>query len=425
MSETDNLLRGAYLQVIEREPKTRIQQFIYDTCQRHQTYTLTYLHRVLAGDSSPRPQRDVKAVLIKAVNDSCNLACRNCYEGPVGFRSGGGKMSEAQLEIIIRDLLAVPRRDIQFLWHGGEPLLAGIPFYQTAVRFQRRFNPHDCVIWNGLQTNGLLLDDRWIDFIKQEGFGVSISLDGPARFHNRYRVTKRGGGSFEQVAAKMALLRSADIEFNVITVVDDELATAPDEYYDLVTELGLKNIDIHPACNIGVPGGSHVDPGKYAAFACRIFECWLDRNDGTMRISVVEEFFRALVGNPVKTCYHAGVCSDIFAVEGNGSVIPCTRPFDRTIHTFGNVHQQPIAEIINGGRLKAFRAADNAAQHQARACRWFGICHNGCPQHRTVNGKQDISGASVFCTCVSGNPGGNFAIWQHMFDRVSGAFREA
>jgi uncharacterized protein len=70
-------------------------------------------------------------------------------------------MSDAVLERLTSEALA-GGHDVVFHWHGGEPLLAGIDFYERAVALQRAFSSSGQVVTNTVQTNGTLLNDRWV-----------------------------------------------------------------------------------------------------------------------------------------------------------------------------------------------------------------------------------------------------------------------
>lgn len=77
-------------------------------------------------------------ILAKPIGPACNLACRYCYypqgETPVE------KMNESTLEVFIcRYIAAQPAsaREINIVWQGGEPLLAGIGFYKKVIALQQ------------------------------------------------------------------------------------------------------------------------------------------------------------------------------------------------------------------------------------------------------------------------------------------------
>lgn len=101
-------------------------------------------------------------ILMKPIGPACNLACRYCYypqdETPVN------KMDDARLEQFIRRYIAAQpagAREINFVWQGGEPLLAGLSFYKKALALQARYAPDGVTISNSLQTNGTLINDAW------------------------------------------------------------------------------------------------------------------------------------------------------------------------------------------------------------------------------------------------------------------------
>ncbi len=100
-------------------------------------------------------------------------------------------MSESILErYIVQYIDAFPGEVINFSWHGAEPTVLELDYFQKIVALQRKHQPPDRRITNGIQTNGTLLDDDWCRFLAAEGFAVGISLDGPQEMHDRYRVTK-------------------------------------------------------------------------------------------------------------------------------------------------------------------------------------------------------------------------------------------
>ena len=89
-------------------------------------------------------------VMAKPVGSACNLNCRYCYY--IEKHTGGGVMSDAVLEAYIRQYMeAQSGQDILFTWHGGEPTLAGLPFYRRAMKLQKQYG-QGMRISNSLQT---------------------------------------------------------------------------------------------------------------------------------------------------------------------------------------------------------------------------------------------------------------------------------
>lgn len=126
-------------------------------------------------------------VMLKPVGARCNLACDYCYYLEKSRLYPGNLstvMSDALLERFIDQYIhAQTQAHVLFTWHGGEPLLLPLSFYRRAVELQqRRADGH--VIDNCLQTNGTLLTDEWCDFLREQGWLVGISIDGPADLHD-------------------------------------------------------------------------------------------------------------------------------------------------------------------------------------------------------------------------------------------------
>ena len=131
-------------------------------------------------------------VMVKPVGSRCNMRCSYCYylsRDQYSTHEVQTVMSDQMLERLIRDTIkASPGPVVSFVWHGGEPTLAGLDFYKEAVRIQKKYLPQGKTCWNNLQTNGLLLDEEWCDFLKKENFDVGISIDGIRLVHDKYRL---------------------------------------------------------------------------------------------------------------------------------------------------------------------------------------------------------------------------------------------
>ncbi len=76
--------------------------------------------------------------------------------------------------------------EVTFNWHGGEPMLLGLDFFRKVVELQRKYAGTKRV-GNDLQTNGVLLDDAWCEFLKEHRFYVGLSIDGPKHLHDQFR----------------------------------------------------------------------------------------------------------------------------------------------------------------------------------------------------------------------------------------------
>ena len=137
---------------------------------------------------------DSFSLLLKPASGDCNLRCGYCFYLPKReLFPTPRRMSPETLEAVVRRFFACPMPVHAFAWQGGEPTLMGLDFYRSAVRFQRLLAPPGARVTNAFQTNGVLLDDEWAAFLRENRFLVGVSLDGPERLHNRHRRAQGGG----------------------------------------------------------------------------------------------------------------------------------------------------------------------------------------------------------------------------------------
>src|ERR1700685_382320 len=95
-------------------------------------------------------------------------------------------------------------RPLSVVLHGGEPLLMGFDAMLRLVKGLKSTLRADAGLH--IQTNGVLLSDKFIDLFAYHDVGISISLDGPAKIHDRNRLDHQGRGSHEQVTSAIARL---------------------------------------------------------------------------------------------------------------------------------------------------------------------------------------------------------------------------
>ncbi len=121
-------------------------------------------------------------LLIKPSGSDCNMDCKYCFYKDRAPEVGQGKqrMSNEVLEKLIKDYLQLGFPVANFSWQGGEPTLMGLDFYKRLVELQKQYGTGGQKVSNALQTNAILLDEKWCQFLHDYKFLVGISIDGPA-----------------------------------------------------------------------------------------------------------------------------------------------------------------------------------------------------------------------------------------------------
>ncbi|MBP1689030.1 MAG: anaerobic sulfatase maturase, partial [Deltaproteobacteria bacterium] len=187
--------------------------------------------------------------MIKPIGSTCNLDCTYCYylhKKELLEQPSAPRMSDEMLEQHVRQYIeAQTGNDVVFSWQGGEPALLGLDFFRKVVAVEAEYKKSHQRIENDLQTNGMLLDDEWAVFLKQNNFLIGLSCDGPKRLHDHYRVTKGGELTHDRVMASASLLRGHGVPFNALCVVNRESVKYPlDVYRFLTRELGVRRVQL-------------------------------------------------------------------------------------------------------------------------------------------------------------------------------------
>ncbi len=140
--------------------------------------------------------------------ESCNLACKYCYCRTNQALRKGLMPEDVALRAI--DFLMerggggkFPSYEVTFF--GGEPLL-NKPVMKKVIAYLETLVGHSAELHFSLTTNGTLLDDEVIHYIKKYNFGLMISIDGPPHVHDAMRPFRNGRGSFERVARNVKRL---------------------------------------------------------------------------------------------------------------------------------------------------------------------------------------------------------------------------
>jgi uncharacterized protein len=368
------------------------------------------------------PERPWKAfqAMAKPTGPVCNLDCQYCfylekeklYAGQTTWA-----MPDAVLESYIRQYIeAQPVPTVCFGWQGGEPTLLGVEFFYKAVQLQKRYAGGK-QITNALQTNGLLLDDRWGEFLAQNQFLVGLSIDGPRELHDRYRVSKGGQPTFDRVRHGLECLKQHRVEFNTLTVVHRHNADYPLEVYRFLKEAGSGYMQFIPLVErlagdsngegmalAGPEAGDEakvapwsVEPRQYGKFLCAIFDEWVREDVGRYFIQTFDVALESWLGLPQGLCVFRETCGEAMVLEHNGDVYACDH-YVYPGHRLGNLMQEPLAALANSTRQWQFgQDKRDRLPRQCRECAVRFACNGECPKHRFLRTPEGEPGLNYLC----------------------------
>ena len=149
------------------------------------------------------------------------------------------------------DFFCCNQKNIEFIWHGGEPLLAGLDFYRNVTEFQSKWKNQDKYISNFIQTNGTLVTEKWAHLFLKYNFFVGVSIDGPKEFHDQTRRYSINKGSYEEVMRGIGLLRKSNVFNGVICCISTVNYRFPREIFDFFVSKGIKKLKFARVKNTG------------------------------------------------------------------------------------------------------------------------------------------------------------------------------
>ncbi len=349
-------------------------------------------------------------IMLKPRGSICNLDCKYCYflSKERLYPGSQFRMDTELLETYTRQYIeAQPGPQITFAWQGGEPTLMGLDFFRQAVAFQQKYARPGVKIGNSLQTNGVLLDAEWCRFLKENGFLVGISIDGPRDLHDAYRVDKGGAPTFDRVMRGLRLLQEHDVDFNVLTTVHAANAAHPLRVYrflrDEVKTQFMQFIPIVERDNdTGFQEGHRVtgrsvQARQYGDFLVAIFDEWVRRDVGRVFVQIFDVALAAWTGQEPALCIFRETCGDALAMEHNGDLYSCDH-YVEPDYLLGNIQDKEIIELVPSEPQRQFgQAKRDTLPEYCRQCDVRFVCNGGCPKNRFIETPDGESGLNYLC----------------------------
>ncbi len=370
--------------------------------------------------------------MAKPLGPVCNLDCEYCYylsKQELLSTDSHWRMSDEVLESFIRQYIEGQNyKEVVFSWQGGEPTLLGLDFFKRVVELEKKYAPSWLRCENDLQTNGVLLDDDWCAFLKENDFLVGLSIDGPRELHDHYRKDKQGRGSFDDVFRASRLLTKHDVNFATLSCVNRLTGQHPLEVYRFLRdEVGSRRMQFipivepksfdttapqrwpdslmplmdEPRARPGHPDSVVeewcVDPEDYGDFLVAMFDEWRTRDLGRIYVHFFDCAVEQWMGRISPLCIFGPICGKGVAIEHDGSVYACDH-YVYPEYRLGNVLEEPLSELVLSERQEAFGyAKDSSLPGRCRECEFLFACAGECPKNRFIRTPDGEPNLNYLC----------------------------
>lgn len=335
------------------------------------------------------------------VTRACNLRCNYCSD----WRSSTDKLELDRIEHLIDVAVRTSRyAKIRFNWHGGEPTLVPVDYYEAAVELQRQAIRPGQQIFNSIQTNGYHLTSRWLDFLQQSDFVLGVSLDGPRETQDSQRLTAAQRPTFDRVMGTIDAIRSRNIPFGVIMVItDDMVKSGPVTIWEFIKEHRFTDVEFIPARPPNLlANGRTLSPQMltsqaYEEFLGGVFDLWW-RERSPVRIRILDALLRKIAGGASPVCLVSGDChGSVFGIEPDGTIMHCDEYQEDEKYALGNIGNLDFATLPQSEKYQVLIAENEERLNSYRQCEHFDICSGGCPHDSYLAQRYEGTRATQKC----------------------------
>jgi uncharacterized protein len=362
------------------------------------------------------------------VASRCNLNCSYCYMYNLQdrtYRDQPPSMPDEVRDCLITRIRSHAARHgfgrVHLILHGGEPLLFGKARLAAWVSAVRAGLAPAVEPFFSMQSNGVLIDDEWVDLLADLGVRIGISVDGPREIHDRHRLDRRGRGSFDQVIAAIRLLqrhpRGPEVFSTVMAVVDTTIP--PADVFETWQFLDVPGFDLSmPHANYEHP--PPVGSLSYGEWLVEFFDLWWRQNRPDRHVRYFENMLRMYFGFPFSTDNIGGKPVDVVVIETDGSIEPTDAfksCFDGATKLGLNVLDNELDDVADSPLVQVFQRGAEGLCAGCQACHLRDVCGGGYMPHRysSVNG---FDNPSVYCADL-------MYLLEHMHGRIVEALRDS
>ncbi len=350
--------------------------------------------------------------IVFKISERCNLKCDYCY-----FFFGGDETWKLHPPLVSRKVVedlgafaARAARDeqletIQLIFHGGEPLLMSKPRFAEMCETLRTYE-NGFQFNFGLQTNGVLVDDGWIDLFERYQVSAGVSLDGPPAINDLHRLDLKGRSSYDRTAAGLARMQKAAAEGRIgspgLLSVINPFADGAHVYRHFAHDLGVQRMSfLTPDYTWDAAVPETVIRGV-ERFLLASLRAWLADKNPNVRVRVFSELLSAMIDphamELVQT--YRDDYRNIISVSSNGDLGPedTLRTLDPRFASMGlNVAKNNLSELTESDAWREQADAATIRPDTCKDCGWWKICKAGRPINRYSKAR-GFSNHSLYCS---------------------------
>ena len=325
--------------------------------------------------------------LIKPTHD-CNMRCKYCFHEKYGYENNLLDITKLKKYI---ELLSKKYDYINLVWHGGEPLLAPLSYYEEIYDY---CNKQDSEFVYSLQTNGTLLNDKILDFFKENNTSIGLSFDGLSNDLTRSNTNI--------ILDNIKLLQENDFNPGAVMVVNQNNVNNLIEEYKYFNSLNL-GMKINPMFNDGAAKNNNffnLNPDEYIKNFVELFKYWSNDENCNIRVSTCEEFVNLVINENSGVCTFNSCLGKWLCLDSNGCLYPCDRLCVEEYNLGDVLKMNSIDDAFeNPNFLKLLRKSIERRRECMKICEFYNNCYSGCNANSILS---ELNGDNVSCYIQKG-----------------------
>lgn len=321
--------------------------------------------------------------LIKPTHE-CNMRCKYCFHEKYGYTNELLDINKLKIYI---ELLAKKYNFINLVWHGGEPLMVPLSYYEEIYDFCKKL---DAKFIYSLQTNGTLLNQENIDFFKENNTNIGLSFDGLSNELTRSFTHK--------ILDNIKLLQKNGLYPGAIMVVNQNNVNNLINEYNYFNSLNL-GMKINPMFNDGAAKSNNffnLNPDDYIKNFTSFFKYWANDKDCNINVSTCEELVSLIVNKHSGVCTFNSCLGKWLCLDSNGCIYPCDRLCTEE-YNLGNVlNINSIDEIFQSYNfVNILKSSIERRKNCLENCEYYKNCYSGCNANAVLN-KENSNSVSCY-----------------------------
>jgi uncharacterized protein len=336
-------------------------------------------------------------IIVKGTN-GCNLACSYCS---LGEKTNFQYIDEDGLKNLFMFSCQFAKysneKEINFIFHGGEPMLIRPDIYGESIRFAKMKFP-ELNIKFSMQSNGFVLTDSFVEIIKKHDIHMGISIDGCEKIQDSQRRTVANQPTYTTVKKNIDKLLRAGVSVSCLMVLTKNALLVGYDYLRFFEERGLC-LKINPLLNYGEASGHPeliLETGDYADYLIGLYEFIMEQNMDVI-VSPIDDILESVVyDRDIRECTFRKECNrDFLCIDYKGDIYPCGKFSDMELMKIGNISKTAFKEIGDFLRENLCERRKSHLPEQCKSCKYKKLCNGGCSAEAVISG--DLEEVPFMC----------------------------